>query len=150
MGIRYEFSTESGNRVGLVVRRDGRVDLVVCDVEDPDTCTQVMTLTAAEAVADLLGGPRIAERFADLTREIPGLGAADLLVPTDSRYAGRALGETRTRSRTGASIVAIVRGPHIMASPLPTEQLQAGDVLVVIGTEDAIAAVREILTQTTA
>lgn len=152
VGIRYEFRTEIGNQVGLVVRRDGRVDLVVYDVADPDTCTQVMTLTAAEAeaVADLLGGPRIAERFADLTREIPGLGAADLLVPTDSRYAGSTLAETRARSRTGASIVAIVRGPHIVASPLPTEQLKAGDVLVVIGTAEAIAAVRQILSQTTA
>ncbi|MGA8209987.1 MAG: cation:proton antiporter regulatory subunit [Nocardioidaceae bacterium] len=151
VGIRYEFDTESGVRVGLVARRDGRVDLVVYDADDPDSCTEVMTLTATEAetVADLLGGPRIAERFADLTREVPGLRAADLRVPAHSRYAGRSLAETRTRSLTGASIVAIVRGEQVVTSPVPTELLQADDVLVVVGTDDAIAAVRRLLSRTT-
>ncbi len=150
VGIRYEFVTEAGTHVGLVVRRDGRGDLVVYDAEDPDICTSMLTLTAAEAetVADLLGGPRIAERFADLSREIPGLSAADLQVPAGSRYAGRALGDTRTRSRTGASIVAVVRGEDVVASPPPTEVLHVDDILVVVGTEEAIAGVQRILAET--
>lgn len=149
VGIRYEFVIQAGTRVGLVVLRDGRVNLVVYDSDDPDVDTEVLSLTAseAEAVADLLGAPRIVERFADLTREIPGLGAADLEVPQSSRYAGRTLGETRARSLTGASIVAIVRGDDVVASPMPSQRLLAGDVLVVVGTKDAIAAVRQLLTE---
>lgn len=149
VGVRYEFTTRSGARLGLVAQRDGRFDLVVYDTEDPDVCTEMVTLTPAEAdtLAELLGAPRITERFADLTKEIPGLSAAQLEVPAGSRYAGRSLGDTKARTRTGASIVAVVRGHDVVASPGPGEQLAAGDILVVIGTTDGIAAVREILTR---
>lgn len=150
VGIRYEFVTLSGSRVGLIARRAGQVDVVVYDRADPDACTEVMTLTAAEAdtVAELLGAPRIAERFADLTREIPGLVAGQMSVLAGSPFAGRALGDTRLRTLTGASIVALVRGQEVIAAPRPDEPLLAGDVLVVMGTEDGITAARRILDQT--
>ena len=149
IGMRYEFQTAAGRRVGLVARRDGIAELVVYDTVDPDICTELMTLTPAEAetLAELLGAPRIAERFADLTREIPGLLAAQVEVPEDSHFAGRTLGETRARTLTGASIVAVVREDGVEASPGPQFALQSGDVLVVVGTEDGIGAVRRILSQ---
>ena len=98
-----------------------------------------------DAVAEILGAPRIAERFADLTREVPGLNAGQVEVDDTSSYAGRPLGETRARTLTGASIVAIVRGDDVIASPSPTEVLAAGDVLVVIGSAEGIAGVERIL-----
>ncbi len=149
VGIRYEFATRAGARVGLVARRDGSFEVAVYDPVDPDVAHVVMTLSQSEAdtLAELLGAPRIAERFADLTREIPGLVAAQLEVPAGSRFAGRPLGQTRARTRTGASVVAVVRGPLVVASPTPQQQLQAGDVLVVIGTEAGVSAVREILAE---
>jgi TrkA domain protein len=147
VGIRYEFATQAGERVGLVARRDGTFRVVAYDREDPDRCTEIMTLTQAEAdtLADLLGAPRITERFADLTKEIPGLAAAPVELPPGSRYAGRPLGETRARTRTGASIVALVRGDDVIASPLPDQVLEAGDVLVVVGTDRGIQGVRQLL-----
>lgn len=147
VGIRYEFVTHTGSRVGLVARRDGKIDIVVYDAPDPDVGTEVMTLTPAEAdtLAELLGGPRIAARFADLSREIPGLLSAQLPVLPGTRYVGRPLGDTRARTRTGASIVAVVRGQDVVASPGPTHVLAAGDILVVIGTDEGIAGVRAIL-----
>ena len=147
VGSKYEFTTRTGTRVGMVARRDGRIDLMVYGPDDADACTNLMTLTAAEAetLAELLGGPRIAARFADLTREIPGLSAAEVVVSAGSRFDGRLLGETRARTLTGASIVALVRGSSVLASPGPDERLGGGDVLVVVGTDDGIAGVREIL-----
>lgn len=147
VGMRYEFTTQAGVRVGLVVRREGRVDLVVYRGDDPDAATEIMALTRDEAdtLAELLGAPRIAERFADLTREIPGLVAAQLTVPAASRYAGRPLGDTRARTLTGVSVVAVVRQDSVVASPAPAEVLRAGDVLVVMGTRDGIAGARAIL-----
>ncbi len=112
VGVRYEFTTRSGARMGLVAQRDGKVDLVVYDAEDPDVCTELVTLTPAEAdtLAELLGAPRITERFADLTKEIPGLSAAQVEVPADSRYAGRSLGDTKARTRTGVPRLVHRRG----------------------------------------
>lgn len=147
VGIRYEFATRSGDRVGVVARRDGAIELVVYERDDPDACRDLLRLTEeeADAVAELLGAPRIAERFADLTREIPGLVAAQVDVPPGSPYAGRTLGDTRARTRTGASIVAVVLGEQIVASPSPAQPLHAGDVLVVIGTVTGIDGVRDLL-----
>lgn len=69
------------------------------------------------------------------------------MVTEGSRYDGRPLGDTKARTRTGASIVAIVRGEQVLASPGPAELLSAGDVLVVIGTDDGITAVRQLVDQ---
>ncbi len=41
--------------------------------------------------------------------------------------------------------MAIVRGEEVLASPGPEELLHAEDVLVVIGTDDGIAAVENIV-----
>lgn len=147
VGIRYEITTQAGERVGLVAHRDGTFDLVVYSASDPDACTELLTLTQAEAdtLAELMGAPRIAERFADLTREIPGLVAAQVEVPRDSLYAGHTLGDTRARTLTGSSVVALVRGQTVIASPGPDTEIEAGDVMVVIGTEAGIAGVRRIV-----
>lgn len=147
VGLRYEFALEEGQRLGVVARRNGEFEFVAYDRDDPDVCRNLFRLTPAEAdaVTEILGAPRIAERFADLTREVPGLHAGQVQVPAGSAYAGRTLGETKTRTRTGASIVAIVRGDTVIASPGPPQPLQAGDVLVVIGTESGITGVEHIL-----
>lgn len=147
VGIRYEFVTASKRHLGLVARREGQIDLVVYDTIDPDVCTEVATLTPEEAdtLAELLGAPRIAERFADLTREVPGLVAAQVDVEPDSHFDGRTLGETRARTMTGASIVALVRPDEVIVSPGPDQPLRGGDVLVAIGTERGLLGVRKIL-----
>lgn len=147
VGVQYEFVTASGTRVAIVARRDGRFEFVRYDAADPDAAEQVALLTREEAdtVAEILGAPRITERFADLTREVPGLASATVDVRTGSPYADRPLGDTRARTRTGASVVAIVRGDDVIASPTPDEVLRSGDSLVVVGTDTGITGVREIL-----
>jgi TrkA domain protein len=147
MGLRYEFTSAEGRRIGIVARREGDFEVVTYDRADPDRSRLLLMLTAEEAdtVAAILGAPRIAERFADLTKEVPGLSAGQIEIDPGSRYAGRPLGETRARTRTGASIVAIVRGDDVIASPPPSEALQPGDVLVVIGTPAGIAGVDQII-----
>jgi TrkA domain protein len=147
IGLRYEFTTKAGVRIGIVARRSGDFEFVTYPPNDPDQSRPLLRLTAAEAgtVAEILGAPRIAERFADLTREVPGLSAGQIEVPPDSSYINRPLGDTRARTRTGVSIVAIVRGEDVIASPTPAEILRAGDVLVAIGTPEGITAVERIV-----
>ncbi|MCV7250985.1 cation:proton antiporter regulatory subunit [Mycolicibacterium fluoranthenivorans] len=147
VGLRFEFDTRDGDRIGVVARRTGDFELVVYPKEDPDQAREAFRLSdeEAEALAQILGAPRIAERFADLTRAVPGLDAGQVRIRADSPFVDRALGDTRARTRTGASIVAIVRDEEVLASPGPAEPLRAGDVLVVIGTEDGISGVERIV-----
>jgi len=48
VGIRYEFMTAAGERLGVVTRRDGRVTIVTYEAADPDVGSEVTTLTASE------------------------------------------------------------------------------------------------------
>lgn len=147
VGLKYEFTNADGERIGVVARRNGEFEVVVYDHADPDSPSSQFRLNAdeAEALAQILGAPRISERFADLTREVPGLNAGQIEVPEGSPYAGRRLGDTRTRTRTGASIVAIVRDEDVVASPPPDTPIRAGDVLVVVGTFEGIEGVEAIV-----
>jgi TrkA domain protein len=147
VGLRYEFTNHEGRLVGIVAERGGDFELVVYEGGDPDASRPVVRLDSeeADAVAEILGAPRITERFADLTREVPGLLSGQVEVRSASPYADQSLGSTRARSRTGASIVAIVRGESVIASPKPDEVLRPGDVLVVIGTREGIAGVDRIV-----
>lgn len=147
VGLRYEFDNRDGDRIGVIARRSGDFEIVMYPKDDPDQAYPVFRLTQeeADALAQILGAPRIAERFADLTREVPGLNAGQVTLEPGSPFVDRPLGETRARTRTGASIVAIVRDEAVLASPGPTEMLRAGDVLVVIGTEEGISGVEGIV-----
>lgn len=147
VGLRYEFTSHQGERIGIVARRGGDFDVVLYGADDPDQARPVFRLTDEEAdtVAQILGAPRIAERFTELTREVPGLEAGQVDIEPGSPFVDRPLGDTQARTRTGASIVAIVRDEDVLASPGPAETLRAGDVMIVIGTDEGIAAVRQII-----
>ncbi len=147
VGVRYEFTAASGHNIGVVARRDGEFHVIRFQRSDPDAAETLFTLDRqqAEALADILGAPRIVERFADLSREVPGLASATIEIPPGSRFDGRTLGETRLRTLTGASIVAVVKQDVVVPSPPPAETLLAGHSLVVIGTEQGIERARDIL-----
>ncbi|MEV4944814.1 cation:proton antiporter regulatory subunit [Streptomyces sp. NPDC053755] len=147
LGLRYEFTNHRGDRIGVVARQTGDYELVVYERDDPDEGRSVLELNAEEAdtVAEILGAPRIAERFAGLTEEAPGLRSGQTEVRPGSRYDGRPLGDTQARTLTGASVVAVVRGGIVLPSPSPQDVLRGGDVLVVIGTHEGIAAVEQII-----
>ena len=140
VGVRYQLTTRSGEVLGIVVQREGGAEIGVYDRRDPDQARGLFRLTAeeADAVAELLGAPRLTQRFADLSREVPGLQSARFPVPEGSPFAGRTLGDTRARTLTGCSIVAIVRGADVVPSPGPGDELRAGDVLVAIGSASGL------------
>jgi TrkA domain protein len=135
VGVRYELRTRAGETLGIVVQREGGAEIAVYDRRDPDRARGVFRLSPeeADAVAEVLGAPRLTQRFADLSREVPGLQSARFTIGPGSPFAGRTLGDTRARTLTGCSIVAIVRDADVVPSPAPGDDLRAGDVLVAIG-----------------
>ncbi|WP_043496505.1 cation:proton antiporter regulatory subunit [Georgenia sp. SUBG003] len=147
VGIRYDLTTRSGTLIAIVMKREGTVELAVYDSDDPDRATSVLQLDAeeADAVADVLGAPRMAHRFADLSREVPGLSSARVTIRPGSPYDGKPLGETRARTMTGCSIVAVVRGSDVVPGPGPEEVLHQGDVLVVVGSEAGLEKLGALL-----
>ncbi|MDT0275324.1 cation:proton antiporter regulatory subunit [Blastococcus goldschmidtiae] len=137
VGVRYELRCSSGQVLGIVVQREGGAEIAVYDRRDPDRAQGMFRLSPdeADAVAEVLGAPRLTQRFADLSREVPGLESGRLTVAPGSPFDGRPLGDTRARTLTGCSIVAVVRGVDVVPSPGPEHVLAGGDVLVAIGSD---------------
>lgn len=140
VGVRYELRTRAGESLGVVVSREGGAEISVYDRRDPDRATGILRLDPeeAEALAEVLGAARLTQRFADLSREVPGLKSARIPIQPGSPFDGRTLGDTRARTLTGCSIVAIVRDADVVPSPAPGDQLRAGDVLVAIGSDTGL------------
>lgn len=69
----------------------------------------------------------------------------EVAIKPDSWAAGRSLGELRLRSRTGSTAVAVTRGESDSFSPPPDMQLEAGDVVTIIGSDEARGRARNLL-----
>lgn len=121
VGVRYDATTRAGSPISVVIGRDGDAELVAYKRDDPDSVAHSLRLgpTEVAALAEILGSPRVSARVADLTKEVPGLSSARFVITPGSRYDGRRLGDSKARTRTGCSIVAVVRGQHVYAAPGP-------------------------------
>lgn len=148
IGLRHEFRTAKGQHAAIVSHVSGRRDMVIYLQDDPDTAVATLSLSPDEAngVAELLGTSRIVERLADLQRQVVGLQTVQVPVTVGSPYDERPLSDTRARTRTGASIVAVIRSGEIIASPRPDFVFHPGDLVVVVGTDEGTAAVLDIFT----
>ena len=146
VGVRHEFTTAEGERVGVLSHRTGRREIVVYDREDPDRCRALLHLSADDTriLAELLGAPHLSEALASAQR-LEGLAIEWVTVAGTSRAAGRTIGEGRYRAVTGASIVAVLRGETTVPSPGPEQRLEAGDVAVAVGTPAGLGQLRELL-----
>ncbi|HYZ11864.1 MAG TPA: cation:proton antiporter regulatory subunit, partial [Actinomycetota bacterium] len=147
VGVRHEFITEDGNRVGVVSHRSGRREIYLADAEDPDRFRRALRLSEEDArtLAEILGASRVAAELAALQQTIEGLAIDWLPVREDSPYAHRPIGAARVRTRTGVSVVAVLRGDQAIAAPGSEVEMEPGDYLVVVGTPRGIEQVVEVL-----
>lgn len=147
VGVRYEFKTAEGKRISVVSHRSGMREIYVSRVDDPDESSRVLGLSQDDArtLAELLGATRVAQQLAELQQKLEGLVIDWLPIREDSPYAGRTIGDARVRSRTGVSVVAIVRGEEAVPAPGPDAILAPGDYLVVVGTGPGVEQTVELL-----
>ena len=146
VGVRHEYTTSDGERVGVVSHRSGRREIVVYDREDPDRCRWTLHLSPDDTntLAELLGAPHLSEALASVQR-LEGLAIDWITVPEGSRFVGSTIGDGQFRSRTGASVVAVVRQNTPLPSPGPDHRFEAGDVAVAVGTQEGLAQLRQLI-----
>ncbi|TYC99032.1 cation:proton antiporter regulatory subunit [Arthrobacter echini] len=147
IGVRREIVTGSGRRVGIVSQRDGELDLIISKANDPDACIASIPLTADEGatLGNLLGSRQLVAQLTEEHRDLPGISTRQILVERGSPFENRTLGETCMRTRSGASLVAVLRSGQVQASPAPDFVLAAGDLLVVVGTSEGLDSAADIL-----
>lgn len=146
VGVKYEMSTRGGTPLSLIVNREGGSVLVAYDARDPDRASLSVPLDddESQSLAGLLNGASMVHHVGEAA-SLPGLETARIRIDEGAPFDGLLLGQTRARTRTGASIVAIVRGVNVVTSPGPDERFAAGDLLVVVGTDVGIDQLRKIV-----
>src|SRR5262249_56058216 len=75
----------------------------------------------------------------------PALRFEEIEVAPGSPQAGRTIREIRIRSTTGAVVIALRKPDETFdVTPNPDETIEAGDVLIAIGTEDELRALEDL------
>ncbi|MCX2970012.1 MULTISPECIES: cation:proton antiporter regulatory subunit [Streptomyces] len=147
VGTQYDLSTREGRHLSVVAHQDGRRFLGFYRPDDPDACQATVPLEPAEAAAlagllrdqDEPGAPaHPSELELDLVSERVQVGP-------QSPFRGRTIADTLARRRTGASVVAVLRRTGAVPSPRPDFRLEAGDVLLAVGTSEGVALLTELI-----
>jgi K+:H+ antiporter subunit KhtT len=146
IGVRHDLLTAKGRRIGVISFRSGRRDFITFDPDDEDSCRESIELNddEAQALADILGASIILGELAQIREQAAGLRTEQITIAAGSPFVERTLGQTEARSRTGASIVAVLRGGGVIPSPDPQCVFHAGDVVVVVGTPEGVEGVQRI------
>ncbi len=149
VGVRHEIVTASGQRIGVLVHHNGRRELLVYDEVDPDACSAVVNLDYDETrtLAELLGATRVSEEVHDILHDIDGQAIEWITVAADGVATGTTIGEGNYRSRTGASIVTVIRNENPVPAPGPDFRLEGGDLVVAVGSSSALRDLQALLEQ---
>lgn len=137
IGVMRTFLTAAGDWIGVLEMPSGHRQLFLDDPSDPDARRLVAELHPDDSIvlARLLGfddRPGTAD-------DTPSQLVDWVQVPRSSPAVGQTIGELELRSRTGATIAAVLRD-HAHADVDPTFRLRADDILVLTGGQAALAA----------
>lgn len=147
VGVRNDFVTGTGQRVGVLVHTTGRRDLLVYGEDDPDACRVVLEVNEDDArtIAELLGASRLTERLTTMQQRVRGLAIDWVPVEPGAPIAGQSLAGAQVHTNTGVSVVAIIRGDETFASPGAGQTVEVGDVVVAVGTESGMRQFLDLL-----
>ena len=146
IGRRYSVQAEGGE-VSVVIHHSGRRDVYL---SDPSSRRPPAVATLSDDQARRLGAVLAGAYFQPtLTRHIEAVVGGLLIdwvtVAGDSPGAGRSIADLQVRRQTRMTIVAILRGDDAIVVPEPTEVLEAGDRVVIVGRpEDLDGFVRHV------
>jgi TrkA domain protein len=147
VGVRHEFVTAGGERVAVLTHRTGRREVAIYDRDDPDASMAVLHLNPDETrtLAELLGVSPVSEAVSAVQQRLEGLAIDWVTIPPGAGIVGTTIADGAFRSRTGASIVAVVRGEETLAAPGPDHRFNGGDVVVAVGTTTGLTQLRDLL-----
>ena len=141
VGKKFEVEIGGGERLVVVTHNTGKREVFFKPREDADS-EKLFDLTdqLARTVGTILEGayfqPVQSEQVETMLAE--GTFLEWYNVEPGADVDGESLADARIRERTGVSVVAIERDGEVVPSPRSDTVIEAGDTLVVIGSEECV------------
>ncbi len=146
VGTRVDFVDDDGAAFCVVDRDDGTVELYMPGAGDRRTSIHLSDASAHALGALLAGRYELTPTLPTRTERVLGGLTFDWVhIPSNGRAAGRTIAELEVRQRTGATIVAILRGSVPIVAPEPCVELEANDDIVIVCRPADLAAARNYL-----
>ena len=147
VGRKFELELTGDARLVAVVHHDGRCELFHRADDDADG-QKILDLTNDQAnkLGSILEGAYF-ESVVVASLTVP-LGDAIIEwvdIAADSPVAGSTLREANLRTATGVSVIAVQRGDETVPNPAPDFEIEAGDILVSIGSREEQAALVDVV-----
>ncbi|MFB6125136.1 MAG: cation:proton antiporter regulatory subunit [Halanaeroarchaeum sp.] len=146
VGRKFELAVGDGSRVVVVIHHDGRRAVYHRPTPEADS-TLLFELSGEEGrqLGTILSGAFFQPVAADEPAVPLGEDILEWVdVPESSPLVGETLGSASLRERVGVSIIAIQRGDQTLGNPESLTAIEAGDILVALGSRDEHAALRAI------
>ncbi len=139
IGKKYDLILENGKEVAIIIYSTGKREIYLMEDEEP-LCTIELSDEESREIGFLLAGavyqPIPSSKMELIMKEMV---MEWIKVEEGSNFENKTIADLQVRKRTGASIIAIVRGDKIIPSPDPYKEIiRAGDTLVVVGTRNQV------------
>ncbi len=145
IGKKYTLPIGMGGHLVVIVKPDGERQLYhFLKNDDRPVDTFKLAQREAQQVANLLGRPMVSAPE-KLEMALGALEIEWLELPSAAAAVGKTLTDIRLRTRTGASVVAIMRGEGAIANPDIGLPFAAGDTLLLIGSPEQTDAARALI-----
>ncbi len=144
VGKKFALTTAEGDRMTVIIHNSGDREVYHFRGGE-DFPFHSVRLNDAEArkLGAILGGAYFQPPVAESMEMVLGqLSVEWFRVEADSPLAGRSIRESEVRGRTGASIIAILRGGDARPNPDPSAVVEAGDTLMVVGDREQVGRFR--------
>lgn len=145
VGMKYALRTAEDERITVIIHNTGHREIYFFDkgAEFPSAAKRLDDTEGRQLGAILSGGYFQPVGEASLETVLGQLAIDWYRVQDGDHLAGRTIGELQLRSRTGASVIAILRGGRpVSTNPAPEQRIETGDTLMVIGSREQIETFR--------
>jgi TrkA domain protein len=136
IGKRYSFTTAEGDTLVLILHQSGVREIYhfrESEEDEPDLTIKMTDEEARQVGTILLGADYQPVTDDHMELLLKSIRIEWLKVTADSELANKKIIDSRIRSKTGATIIAIQRGKQMIGSPDVNEMILTGDVLMVVG-----------------
>ncbi len=141
VGKKLSFQTAEAHKIVVIVHHSGKRDLYFFQEADEDEADYFLSLTSEETRE--LGAQLLGATYQPVDDEKMEIFQKQLVMEwikltPESPFVDKQIAQSRIRTHTGASIIAVMQGDDMTVSPDIDFVLKAGDTVMAAGKKDQI------------